>query len=146
MHFPSCIRHPSMFAPQDLDTTKPTSSPNPTASDRRIRLEKVTPKYEQRPLVSEGYSGSSVTHAHTTVPSEHRKSQNGSLYSYLSTRDVGKFIREFHGRGVPHIRLGERELIKRIDRGTTLTNHIFYPQMNLNGLDCEPHIQFEHRK
>jgi hypothetical protein len=136
-----------MFAPQASDTTKPTSSsPNPTASDRRIPLENVKPKYEQRPLISEGYSDSSVTHAHTTVPSEQKKSYNGSLYSYLSTRDIGSFIREFHGRGVPHLRLDERELIKRIDRGTALMNPIFYPQMNLNGLDCKSRIQFEPRK
>jgi hypothetical protein len=94
-----------MFAPQDLDGTKPT--PNRTASARRIPLENAKPKYEQRPLVSEGYSGASITHAHTTVPSEHKKSHNGSLYSYLSTRDIGAFIREFHGRWVPSVRLGE---------------------------------------
>lgn len=43
----------------------------------------------------------SISHAHTTVDSYQERmneTKDGSIYSYNSTRDVGLFVREIHGR------------------------------------------------
>jgi hypothetical protein len=52
----------------------------------------LTPKYDQRSLVSDAYSARTITHAHTTNHSE-----KASVYSYRSSRD-GNYLKELHGR------------------------------------------------
>lgn len=67
-------------------------------ADGKRPVNMVTPRYIQPPVVTDGDSGASVTHAHTTVPSLQGRSQHGSLYSYVSDRDISQFLRELHGR------------------------------------------------
>lgn len=61
-------------------------------------INNARPKYEQGAIMFEGESVASVSHAHTTISSEHEASNNDSLDSYVSTRDIRQFIRELHGR------------------------------------------------
>lgn len=67
---------------------------DPDVAGRERPLDIVRPKFDQHPLVSsDTQSGRSVTHAHSTLHSE-----QPSLYSFVSARDISKFVRNLHGR------------------------------------------------
>ena len=61
----------------------------------------ATPKYEQRPLVSEFSTVPSLTRAHTNMPPNDAGA--GSLYSYQPPRDVASFLKSLHGRWARHL-------------------------------------------